>query len=429
MKLLRDLRRTRQSESAELNLAETRALLAASFDRVIVFDADGRYLKVPKARHRLYRPYAETIGKLVTEVLPEPEASRFLEIIRRAIRTGETQRMKYQLDIFGERMMFDGIVAPTADNTAVWVARDISEQHRAEVALRESEAAHRDLLAALPVIVYRVSPDPPFAPMYVSPGVEVLGYTVEEWLSQPDTWLQIIHPDDHDRVIGETEAALASSNVLEYEYRVIAKDESIHWMHDRGEIVRDADGRAVVWRGMMTDVTERRALQDRLEMLLEQDELTGLYNRRGFRRMVEHELKTSRRLNRSAALLYIDLDAFKPINDTYGHAAGDEALRTAAKLLNRSVREVDLVGRIGGDEFAVFATGISTLAETDRLLARLYRNLANDNIECAERGRPFPIGFSVGVALVEPDDDLDKALARADAALYTQKSARKPTRG
>jgi diguanylate cyclase (GGDEF)-like protein/PAS domain S-box-containing protein len=411
--------------AAHLTPAETNALVAASFDRVIIFDRDGRYLKVPAGRNSLHRPFAETIGRHLSEVLPEPQASQFLSVIRRAADTGEIQRLEYEVDIRGVGVWFDGTVAPTADGTIVWVARDISRQRRAESALRESEEDHRNLLAALPAIVYSVSPTPPFEPTYVSPGVEALGYTLDEWLSTPDMWLKIIHPDDRERVVADTEAALRSGSQVEYEYRVTAKDGSIRWMHDRGDFVRDSTGRVVSWRGVMIDVTDRRALQDRLASLSEQDELTGLYNRRGFRRMVEQELKSGRRAGRRGALFYIDLDAFKPINDSYGHAAGDEALRATAEVFRRCLREEDLVGRLGGDEFGIFAIGITSPAEADLLLARLYRSSNDANLEQADHGRPFSIAFSVGLALVGENDDVNALLARADAALYAQKSARR----
>ncbi len=412
-----------------LTPAETAALVAASFDRVIVYDREGRYLKVPSGRDRLYQPVEESIGKKITEVIPEPQGSQFLEVIRRAVDTGETQRLEYELDIRGETISFDTIVAPTSQGTVVWVARDVSSQKRAELALRASEEAHRDLLAALPVIVYLVSPEPPFAPSYVSPGVEALGYTLEEWLAKPDTWLRIIHADDRERIVTETDAALRSGARVEYEYRVTAKDGSIHWMHDRGEFVRDANGKALAWRGVMIDVTERRALQERLELLSEQDDLTGLYNRRGFRRMVEQELKSARRTHRHGALLYIDLDAFKLINDVHGHAAGDAALHATGQLLRRGLRDADLVGRLGGDEFGIFAIGISTLAEANLLLERMYRHVADHNAEAAQRGRQFSIAFSAGIALVAADDELTAVLARADAALRLQKSARRRVTG
>ena len=177
--------------------------------------------------------------------------------------------------------------------------------------------------------------------------------------------------------------------------------------------------------GQVGAIIEQRALEARLAALSELDELTQLPNRRGFRRMAEQELKSGRRTGRRGAVLYIDLDDLKPINDTHGHAAGDEALRAAADVLRSCLRESDLTGRLGGDEFAVFATGLATLHEANTLLSRLYRRVVEENARHAAAGRPFQVGFSIGLALVNPGDDLDTLLARADKALYVQKAARK----
>jgi len=177
--------------------------------------------------------------------------------------------------------------------------------------------------------------------------------------------------------------------------------------------------------GQVGAIIEQRALEARLAALSEPDEVTQLPNRRGFRRMAEQELKSSRRAGRRGAVLYIDLDDLKPINDTHGHAAGDQALRATADVLRSCLRESDLIGRLGGDEFAVFATGLATLHDTNMLLSRLYRRLVEENAHHATLGRPFEVGFSIGLALVNPGDDLDTLLARADKALYVQKAARK----
>lgn len=288
------------------------------------------------------------------------------------------------------------------------------------VALIEGEAAHRELLASLPVIVYWVSPQPPYEPIYVSPGMHGLGYTEEEWMGP--LWLQILHPEDRDHILAETEAAVAARRPVEYEYRVIAKDGSVRWIHDRGAFVEDEHGRPIAWRGVMLDVTERRRLEERIAALSEEDELTGLLNRRGFRRMGEQALKTVERSGRRSALLYLDLDRFKPINDRFGHAEGDRALRAVADVLRAGVRQGDLVGRVGGDEFVVLATGVADAGEGARLAERLRDQLAAENVQA---GRAYRIAFSVGVAEESCAADLDRLLRTADAELYADKARRR----
>jgi diguanylate cyclase (GGDEF)-like protein/PAS domain S-box-containing protein len=408
-------------DEQSLTPAEAKALLDVSFDRVLVFDRDGRYLKVAAGRDRLYRSFEETIGRTLTDVLPEEEAASFLEVIRRAIDSGETQRWQYQLDIRGESLWLDAMVVPTAERTVLWIARDVSQQRRAEDALRGSEQAHRELLAALPVIVYWVSPQPPYAPTYVSPGVEALGYTLAEWMATPDMWLRVIHPDDRERIVAETEVALASHAFVEYEYRVIAKDGTMRWLHDRGEFVRDASGTPLAWRGVKIDVTERHALQERLEALSEEDDLTRLLNRRGFRRVAEQTLKIERRGGRRMALLYFDVDSFKSINDDFGHAEGDRALTIVANALRAGVRDCDVVARMGGDEFVVLAPAVGVPGEGERL----GRRLCDATRAAADSALPCALQLSVGVAEADGHYQLEDLLRASDAALYAQRSARR----
>ena len=114
------------------------------------------------------------------------------------------------------------------------------------------------LLETLPLIVYSVEPTPPYAPIYISPGVEILGYTREEWLAVPDQWIRAIHPADRERVLAASEHAFRSGQPLDDEYRLIARDGSVRWVHDRGSFVLDEGGDAVQWRGIMVDVTARK---------------------------------------------------------------------------------------------------------------------------------------------------------------------------
>ncbi|MEO7085723.1 MAG: diguanylate cyclase [Gemmatimonadaceae bacterium] len=407
-------------------MAEVDAVIAASSDIVFVFGHDGRFLKISaNGRHTLPRSAGDILGKRVDQVFSNEAAALFLAGIRRAIDSGESQRIEYPLEVLGDEKRFDATAVPTADRTVVWVARDISEQWRAEAALRASESGHRELLAALPVIIYWVSPEPPFTPTYISPGIEVLGYTVDEWIALPDAWVRSLHPDDRDRVIAETEAALAAGTATEYEYRVVAKDGRIRWMQDRGDFVRDASGRALAWRGVMIDVTERHALEEQLAARSERDELTGLLNRRGFRRMAEQALRVEQRTGRRSALLFIDLDYFKPINDEHGHAAGDLALQSVAETLRAGVRDGDIVARFGGDEFVVLALGIGERGEGQRLSERLSRGFARLSTGPSD-AESFMIQWSTGVAEVEGGADIDELLARADTALYERKGARRP---
>jgi diguanylate cyclase (GGDEF)-like protein len=171
------------------------------------------------------------------------------------------------------------------------------------------------------------------------------------------------------------------------------------------------------------EVIERRRVEEEVRQLSLTDELTGLYNRRGFLLLAEQEWKVACRAGVSAVLVYVDLDGLKTANDTYGHEIGDGLLRDAARVLKGTFRDADVVARLGGDEFAVFAVAGPLDAAVVR--ARLESRCAELNLQ---PGRTVPLQMSIGVVPCEPGATLEQLLARGDAAMYREKRARKSQR-
>lgn len=136
------------------------------------------------------------------------------------------------------------------------------------LSLAEVEAMYGSLIETLPAFVYVVEPFPPYAPIYVSPSIESLGYALEEWLAKPDHWLNIIHSEDREWVLRQTEESLNERKENDYEYRVIAKDGEIHWLHDRGKFVLDKLGNALFWQGVLLDITRRKKAEEERENLI-----------------------------------------------------------------------------------------------------------------------------------------------------------------
>jgi diguanylate cyclase (GGDEF)-like protein len=168
-----------------------------------------------------------------------------------------------------------------------------------------------------------------------------------------------------------------------------------------------------------TDITERVRMEEALRALALLDELTGLYNRRGFSILAEHQLKMAERGKRRMLLLFSDLDGLKWINDTFGHPEGDRALIEVADILEETFRESDIVARIGGDEFVVLAV------ETNGSPAGVLTTRLRENLEARNAGadRRYQLSLSVGVAHYDPTRpcSLDDLLAGADRAMYGQK--------
>ena len=160
---------------------------------------------------------------------------------------------------------------------------------------------------------------------------------------------------------------------------------------------------------------------DELEKLAQTDELTGLLNRRGFNIQLQRALSNASRYNEQGVLIYIDLDGFKPINDCYGHAAGDEVLRQAANLILEDIRDTDFVGRLGGDEFSVLLTrtswenGLSRAESIEKLLNNLIVNW---------QGRMIAVAASFGLQPYGAKDEGLDLVSRADEAMYKTKRLR-----
>jgi len=202
------------------------------------------------------------------------------------------------------------------------------------------------------------------------------------------------------------------------------------WHRINATPLRDPQG---VVRGAIvvgSDVTEQRLAQERLAQTVEAlrtlaliDELTGLHNRRGFTALAEHQIKVAHQTGRPLLIFFADLDDLKTINDTFGHEAGDQALRDAARLLRATFRESDLLARIGGDEFVVLACD-ATRSDADLFASRLHAALRAHN---ALPGRRFTLSISTGATAYDSRkaESLETLMKRADAAMYRDKRLRR----
>ncbi len=183
--------------------------------------------------------------------------------------------------------------------------------------------------------------------------------------------------------------------------------------------VFDSDGRVVRIAVFGMDITERRKMEQDLETMAFTDQLTGLYNRRGFINLASNQLKISKRSKQKILLFFADIDKMKWINDNLGHEDGDKALIDTAKILIRTFRETDIISRIGGDEFAILAINAHDQT-TKNLLERLHKLINNYN---SHKGRRFEISISIGCAEFDPNrhDSLDELMSRADKQMYDEK--------
>jgi len=182
------------------------------------------------------------------------------------------------------------------------------------------------------------------------------------------------------------------------------------------------DSSKAIVRGLRTKLTQALRRVAELEAAADADFLLDIPNRRGFERELQRAIAYMKRYRATGALIVLDVDRLKPINDSFGHAAGDEVLKAIANALTRQIRASDVVGRLGGDEFALL---LWNLSETDaRAKAGIFEQ-AVDELSFVFRGQHVTAGASAGVALLGAQSDAARALEEADAAMYVRKAHRR----
>jgi diguanylate cyclase (GGDEF)-like protein/PAS domain S-box-containing protein len=262
--------------------------------------------------------------------------------------------------------------------------------------------------------------------VYCNPRLaEIFGYSREELLTFPSV-LELIDPMDRDLVAEKLrQRQTGQLESIEYTIRGLRKDGRSIYVDARG--VRSVHAGAPAVMGSMVDVTERKHLEEALRSLSLTDELTGLYNRRGFSTLAERHLSLARRKGQDLLLVLGDIDGLKMINDTFGHMAGDQVVIDAGNVLKGTYRRVDIVARIGGDEFTAFPIEAGP-DSAEILMNRLQENIAKHNERYT---RPFRLSMSVGIGRINPADcpTVQRLLAEADRELYRRKRDRKAAGG
>jgi diguanylate cyclase (GGDEF)-like protein/hemerythrin-like metal-binding protein/PAS domain S-box-containing protein len=245
----------------------------------------------------------------------------------------------------------------------------------------------------------------------------------EQFGASYEAFLNAIHPEDRAMVNQAYQDSLQTRQPYEITHRLLMADGRVKHVHERGKTDYDAVGQPLRSIGTVQDVTERVELEHELRAQAQVDYLTGLANRRHFIQQGEVELARTLRFGRPLSLLMLDIDRFKAINDTHGHRAGDAALQTLAAHCHDALREIDIIGRIGGEEFAII------LPETDgagaNLLAeRLRESIARQTL-ATEKGATLGMTVSIGIATLAGGEAarLDDLLSQADTALYEAKRA------
>jgi diguanylate cyclase (GGDEF)-like protein/PAS domain S-box-containing protein len=316
-------------------------------------------------------------------------------------------------------------ITPLGGRSVVVVAWEVTEQKLTERSLRASERLNRAIVAGLLEGVLVIGTDTRVV-LANEAVARLFGVPVAELVGRPLSGVPVDMLDDAGRLLPfdrlPLTRALRGEEVRAAVVRLVRRDGSLLWIEAQASPLVDEDGEPQGAVASYDDVTLRVEQDRRTRHEADTDPLTGLANRRALERTLESALARASARGRSTAVLMLDLDGFKAINDSLGHAAGDAALREVARRLRRCVRERDLVARLGGDEFVVLLTDVggssgAALEACERVDAALSRPIALDHGEAALRA-------AIGVATF-PDDGADAAtlLAHADRAMYAAKAA------
>ncbi len=363
-------------------------------------------------------------GKTIREVAAGNEQF-WLDYFGRVFRTGGSERALFFSRILQRWLSVNAFAIGRTDRRRIAVLlSNITEQKRVQDELAISnERLHLAVEGAGDgVWDWNIEDD---TVALTGRWIGILGYQPADQGTPVGEWRERIHPDDVARVAAEVQACLdASVATFVSEFRMRCKDGSYKWVLARGIVVkRDADGRPLRMTGMMSDISERKQSEELIWRHANFDALTGLPNRRLFRDRLEQEVRKAQGAHSQLALLFIDLDRFKQVNDLLGHDAGDHLLLQAAQRLRSCVRDADTVARLGGDEFTVILSQLNGSGQVEQAAQKLLDTLA----------KPFSIGSevsylsgSIGITLYPADATTTEELIRkADQAMYAAKSGGK----
>jgi diguanylate cyclase (GGDEF)-like protein/PAS domain S-box-containing protein len=370
------------------------------------------------------------------ELLHPDDLDRVVASSERSVATGEPFHEQYRAIRRDAREVWireEAVLVHDDDGTPrFWLGLmlDVTETVRTERELQDARTKYGTLVEQIPAIVYVDLADDVMTTSYVSPQIgELLGITPEEYMLDPELWVEHLHPEDRDEALATYLRGRAAGEPFTFEYRLIARDGRILWFSDSAVVVQDATGKPAYVQGVMLDITQRKEAEEQIAFLAYHDKLTTLPNRVLFDELLELSLARARRHELGVAVISVDIDNFKLVNDSLGHEVGDELIVLLSGRLREATRETDLVARPGGDEFLMLLADLerASLAPGGDSAAFVAESVAT-RIQASLR-EPFEVGgtelyvtASLGISLF-PDhgDDAATLLKHADNAMFRSK--------
>jgi diguanylate cyclase (GGDEF)-like protein/PAS domain S-box-containing protein len=405
----------------------SRAALATIADAIVVTDREGTIEWVNEAFTELTGfPAEDAIGQTLRILRSGLMQAAFYERLWQTLESGETWRgelvnRRQDGSLYVDEMVATPIVEDGEVTGYVAVKRDVSERERSTAAMRESEQRFRDLFEqSLDAIMVT---DPDLRIVDANPACERLtGWTREELLGRTPISLAA----DPEASATFVNALRERGVVRDFEVAGRTRDGGMVEMQINAVPRRDERGRLLGYQTITRDVTARKRFEEELQHLAFHDWLTGLPNLALFRDRLEHAVSTADRTGSKVALIYLDLDRFKAVNEGHGNNAGDRAIQQVSRRLLACFREEDTVARIGGDEFAVIIERLSGPAQLTHMLERLSSSMRTP---LQVDGHRFEIEASIGAAILQGGADeprpsgrtAEELIRKADAAMFQSK--------
>ncbi|BBJ00066.1 hypothetical protein FGKAn22_17580 [Ferrigenium kumadai] len=417
LQLLRDEEVLRESQSTLTALFESMSSGAVVY-RASADGQDFVVASVNRAAERIENMRRKNlVGKNVVEIFPGIEEFGLLDVFKRVWQSGEPEQVPvafYQDGrISGWR---ENYVYKLPSGELVSIYDDVTEKLQAEQELRWSEERFRSMFEMSPLGMILNSMDGRFVEAN-SASLDMLGYSLDE-LNKMSYW-DITPLEYKEEEAQQLESLSRFSRYGPYEKEYINREGIRFPVRLNGVLITASDGEKFIW-SIVENITEKKKSEELIWRQANFDTLTGLPNRRMFRDRLEQEIKKAHRANLPMALMFIDLDKFKEVNDTLGHDMGDILLVEAARRIVECVRESDTVARIGGDEFTVILSELEDAASIDRIAQSIIGKLAAPFLLAEDK---IFISASLGITLYPNDATvIDSLLKNADQAMYAAKA-------
>lgn len=413
------------SDDFELKLGDMTYALDNIGAYVFIKDINGCYTYANKLARELFHCRLEDIiGRNDSHFFSADTVANIYQNDQQVLLRGQKIEGEEVLNpnSLSERRVYATVKIPLYDSSGkvrglCGISTDITERKQIEEALNHNQELLATVLDNIGACIYMKSPDGRY--LYANAATALLHKVrPEQLIGLTDEKFFTAESIANFKILDEQTLSTKSKVAGMEIFHLIGQEPRYYWSVK--VTLQRANGETYAILGMSTDITERKRLEDELLRLATTDELTSLNNRRHFLTLAEQTLNRSRRYREPLALCMCDIDFFKNINDTFGHTIGDQVLQQVAEIIKNTLRDTDIAGRIGGEEFAIMLVQTS-LANAQEVAERLRQNIENSQI-VLEDGHLVPLTISIGIAIPSyPVETLATLLQHADHALYQAK--------